>query len=119
MPNNWLETTYAKNIELNAIKLKLSLQRTLSMDLPPRKKSNSSTPPTPKRLRPSIRLDPVNPNDFLKYDFIYCCEQCSHFSPTTEKCTLGYPQEPHRRETNLKTYHLNGKMAFCRFLEID
>lgn len=83
----------------------------------PRKKLGP--PPTPKRLRPSIRLDVVHPSDFLKYDFTYSCEQCTHFSQVTESCTLGYSSTPHRQETNLKSYELNGKMAFCRFLEID
>jgi len=76
-------------------------------------------PPTPKRLRPSIRLDVVNPSDFLKYDFTYSCEQCTHFCSSSEKCTIGYAVLPHRKEANLKSYYLNGKMAFCRFLEID
>lgn len=76
-------------------------------------------PPTPKRLRQSIRLDTVNPTDYLKYDFTFACEQCSHFDLSMERCTLGYNNLNHRREQNLKTYELNGKMAFCRFLEID
>lgn len=76
-------------------------------------------PPTPKRLRQSIRLDAVNPSDFLKYDFTFACEQCTHFDSNTETCTLGYNNSNHRLEQNLHTYNLNGKMAFCRFLEID
>lgn len=76
-------------------------------------------PPTPKRLRQSIRLDTVNPGDFMKYDFTFCCEQCTHFDASNERCTLGYNNQNHRREHNLRTYNLNGKMAFCRFLEID
>lgn len=81
--------------------------------------TQQKTPPTPKRLRQSIRLDTVNPSDFLTYEFTFSCEQCSHFDSTQERCTLGYNNLNHRKETNLKTYHLNGKMAFCRFLEID
>ena len=76
-------------------------------------------PPTPKRIRQSIRLDTVNPSDFLKYDFTFACEQFTHFDPSKDVCTLGYNTSNHRREQNLKTYNLNGKMAFCRFLEID
>lgn len=75
--------------------------------------------PTPKRLRNSIRLDPVNPQDFFKYDFRFSCEDCTHFCPEPVTCTLGYNPEPHRKDTQLKSYELNGKMALCRFLEID
>lgn len=91
-----------------------------------KKKSNSSQkndysppPPTPKRIRSSIKLDVVNPRDFLKYDFTYSCEQCTHFDQANIKCTLGYNHNHHLKENNLNTYYLNGKMAFCRFLEID
>jgi hypothetical protein len=71
-----------------------------------------------KRLRRSIKLDTVNPRDFQKISLIYACEQCCHYSHSTNICTMGYiPQ--HRMETQLKLYNLTGKMAFCRFLEID
>ena len=76
-------------------------------------------PPTPKRIRQSIKLDVVNPSDFMNYNFIFACEQCSHFDLSSETCSLGYNYQNHQREQNLKTYNLNGKMAFCRFLEID
>lgn len=67
------------------------------------------------------------PIDFLKYDFTFACEQCSHFAPNNDPqkesggglCTIGYSTEPHRREANLKSYELSGRMAFCRFLEVD
>lgn len=90
---------------------------------PKRLKSQPSSytppPPTPKRIRPSIKLDVVNPGDFLKYEFTFACEQCTHFDHHKSKCTLGYNHQHHLKESNLNTYYLNGKMAFCRFLEID
>lgn len=76
-------------------------------------------PPTPKRIKASIKLDVVNPSDFLKYDFTFACEQCTHFDSAEIRCSLGYNLKHHLKEANLKTYNLNGKMAFCRFLEID
>lgn len=76
-------------------------------------------PPTPKRIRPSIRFDTINPSDFLKYDFTHSCEQCSHLDRNTGVCTLGYFNMVHREESNLKAYNFMGKMALCRFLEID
>ncbi len=66
-----------------------------------------------------IFLDVVNPTDFLNLNIIYCCEQCSHFDPESERCTIGYNAANHRREQNLKNFESSGRMAFCRMLEID
>lgn len=69
--------------------------------------------------RRSMILDAVHPRDFRELNFIYCCEQCTHYAPDTNKCTMGFNPERHRREVQLKTYELTGKMAFCRMQEID
>ncbi len=74
---------------------------------------------TPKRIRTSIRLDAVHPTDYLKYDFRFSCEDCTHFNRTEETCTLGYESKWHRKDYQKSTFELNGKMALCRFLEID
>ena len=74
---------------------------------------------TPKKIRRSIKLDRVDPVDFLKYNLTYCCEQCSHYSPSQKNCTLGYVANNHLKEEQLKKYNIHGHMAFCRFLEID
>jgi|GEM_PF-712944 len=73
--------------------------------------------PTPKRLRTSIRFDTINPSDYLKYDFRMACEDCSHFDG--EACSLGYASKWHRRDFQIKSYELSGKIALCRFMEID
>lgn len=72
-----------------------------------------------KRLRKSIKLDRVSPSDFQKLNFAYACEHCSHYSPESESCTLGYPARLHRQEVQLRRYHRHSHMAHCRFLEID
>lgn len=69
--------------------------------------------------RQSIYLDPIHPQDFRTKNPIFCCEQCSHFDPQNERCTIGYNANNHRRETQLKIYEISGRMAFCRTLEID
>ena len=71
-----------------------------------------------RRPRKSIKLDAVNPGDFRRYDLIFACEQCSHFAPVAGSCTIGYRAQ-HRRDDQLALYERTGKMAFCRFLEID
>jgi hypothetical protein len=74
---------------------------------------------TPKKIRQSIKLDTVNPSDYLAYNLTHSCEFCSHWNPDNGLCTLGYKNDVHRLEANLRCYELSGKMAFCRFLEID
>jgi hypothetical protein len=73
----------------------------------------------PKRIHPSIKKDGVNPSDFLKYDFRSACEDCSHFDSLKILCTLGYNTAPHLKTQQLHDYETSGKIAQCRFLEID
>ncbi len=71
-----------------------------------------------KRPRKSIFLDRIHPQDFSKFNFMFCCEQCSHFDAPKAICTMGYRAQ-HQRADQLRKYSLTGKMAFCRFMEID
>lgn len=73
----------------------------------------------PKRIHPSIKKDGMNPTDFLKYDFRFACEECSHFDSALEYCTLGYNSAPHRKAEQTREYLATGRMAQCRFHEID
>ena len=70
----------------------------------------------PKR---SLILDAVDPRDYRELTIIHACEQCSHFAPAQRACTLGFPAENHVAERQRYTYELYGKIAFCRFTEID
>ncbi|MFN7905769.1 MAG: hypothetical protein ACK5P5_11360 [Pseudobdellovibrionaceae bacterium] len=79
----------------------------------------STSKKTPKRVTQSIKKDVVNPSDYLKYQMLSACEDCSHFDEATEKCTLGSWTVPHRRAQQMKDYELSGKIAFCRLIEID
>lgn len=74
---------------------------------------------TPKPLRVGIKRDPIHPADFLKYTHPTSCEDCTHFAATTSYCTLGYQSKWHRRDFQNHEYAVTGKMALCRFLEID
>ncbi len=75
-----------------------------------------STKPPPRR---SLILDPIHPRDYRELTVIHYCEQCSHFAPGTKLCTIGYEAHKHMKEVQDKTYELTGKVAFCRFCEID
>ncbi|HND84240.1 MAG TPA: hypothetical protein PLU50_00465 [Pseudobdellovibrionaceae bacterium] len=72
-----------------------------------------------KRINPTIKHDGVNPSDYLKYDLRSSCEECSHFDSIKIQCTFGYVVEPHLKINQQKSYTLSGKIAFCRFHEID
>lgn len=74
---------------------------------------------TPKRLNKSIKTDAIHPADYLRFDFRFACEDCSHFNFETEECTIGYQPAPHRKAEQTRCYELSGKMALCRFLELD
>lgn len=78
----------------------------------------SRTSPHPPARR-SLILDPIHPKDYQELTIIHCCEQCSHFAPADRSCTLGYVAENHWAETQKHNYELYGKVAFCRFSEID
>ena len=73
--------------------------------------------PTP--VRRSLILDRVNPSDYNHLTIIHACEQCSHFAREDRSCTLGYNAANHVAERQRYTYELMGKVAFCRFEEID
>jgi hypothetical protein len=74
---------------------------------------------TPKRIGSSIKKDAIHPKDFNSFILPFACEDCSHFKGSTESCTLGLTSEPHLRRNQIHSYELSGKMALCRFQEID
>lgn len=80
---------------------------------------HQKTPPTPKKLRTSIKHDAIHPGDYNKYSMPIACEDCTHFNRENPGCTLGYESKHHRRERQKSDYELTGKVALCRFLEID
>jgi|GEM_PF-861035 len=85
-------------------------------------KQNKSMPGprfTPKRIRRSIKMDRIHPADFNSFQFVYHCEQCSHFSASLDQCSIGYNSELHKKNRQLESYYLHGHMALCRFQEID
>ena len=72
-----------------------------------------------KRRRGEVIRDRVKASDFNSLDIIYCCEKCTYFESSVSKCNLGMKVAPHLKESQMKSYRMGGKFAFCRFLEID
>ena len=74
---------------------------------------------TPKRLQPSIKKDGIRPDLYRRLTLPWACDDCSHFDSENEQCTLGYNSRHHRRSQQEHDYLLSGKMALCRFQEVD
>lgn len=74
---------------------------------------------TPKRLTPTMKKEVIQARDYLHYTLPFSCDECSHFKADNETCTLGLPTEHHLKRNQEKSYFLSGKMALCRFQEID
>lgn len=89
----------------------------LKLDNPKPKKM--PTPKTAKRIGVSIKKEKINPGDYLKYDHRLSCEDCTYFKPEPQTCSLGFQTENHKKSTQTKDYELSGRVAICRFLEID
>ncbi len=88
------------------------LPKDFGPEVDPRQKRRS------RRPRRSIFLDRIHPQDFQKMNFMFACEQCSHFDGVQIICTMGYRPQ-HRLADQIKKYELTGKMPLCRFMEID
>ncbi len=76
-------------------------------------------PKTPKRIGSTIKKEAIRASDFLRYELPFACEDCSHFCHSDESCTFGLQTEHHLKRNQLASYHLSGKIALCRFQEID
>ncbi len=70
-------------------------------------------------IRRTLILDPIHPKDYRTLTIIHCCEQCSHFAPESKSCTIGYDTHNHLAARQKETYEGLGRVAFCRFCEID
>jgi len=76
-------------------------------------------PKRERKIRPSIKREKVAAFDYQHYNHRFSCDDCSHFDSSAEKCTLGYPTQPHRKAQQTHEYLMSGTMAFCRSHEID
>ncbi|MCS6837426.1 MAG: hypothetical protein NZ480_01145 [Bdellovibrionaceae bacterium] len=74
---------------------------------------------TTKPLKNSIKRDGLHPKFYNSMKHALSCEDCSHFAPSSGICTIGYVNHWHRKKFQEHEYHLTGKMALCRFIEID
>ncbi len=82
-------------------------------------KAQNEQKATPKRPRPVIRHDFLNPRDYLKYNLPWACEDCSHYNFEKDYCSFGYNVKWHKKAYQEHSYELGGRMALCRFQEID
>jgi len=74
---------------------------------------------TPRPLKPSIRRDGIPAWAYLKIHQTIACEDCSHFKHSDSSCTLGNMTSYHLAEFQKAEFERTGKVALCRFMEID
>ena len=72
-----------------------------------------------QRSKRSVIKDKIDPREFQNLNLIFCCEQCSHFDGPNEFCTIGYDASKHLKRVQMHDYYLSGRMAQCRFGEVD
>jgi hypothetical protein len=101
-----------KNKPTNQRSLTAAEQRRLSTG------TSDAQPYLPKPQRRAIKLDRISPADLRIMNPQFFCDDCSHYSPSQNRCTMGYRAQ-HTRAEQMALYNLTGKMALCRFLEID
>lgn len=70
-------------------------------------------------IKRSLILDPIHPRDWQSLTIIYACEQCSHYDEIRRSCTIGYDASKHQKAVQDELFQRTGKVAFCRFSEID
>ena len=44
------------------------------------------------------RVDDRLVEEARRLQFRFACEDCAHFAPASEECSLGYPASPRRKE---------------------
>ena len=78
-----------------------------------------------KRPRKSVKEDTVHPSDYMKYVLPpggpiggFFCDVCSHYERGKQFCTIGY-KPIHTVKEQSARYEIAGKIALCRFIEID
>lgn len=72
----------------------------------------------PKRHHKTIAVDSVLAGDLRIFAPRIFCDDCSHYSASETRCTIGYRAQ-HTRAEQMALYERTGKIAFCRAMEID
>ncbi|MCB0407423.1 MAG: hypothetical protein KDD34_04405 [Bdellovibrionales bacterium] len=81
--------------------------------MPPSKKSPIQS------SKKGVIFDRIDPRVYNNTKLMLYCEQCSHFDETHTFCTIGYDASKHTQAVTTHNYNLMGRIAVCRFMEID
>jgi len=71
---------------------------------------------TPEDLH---RLDAANRafvEECSRFRFHYRCDSCAHFAPSTQACSLGYPN--HYLVGKARAIEADGNLTFCKYFEL-
>jgi hypothetical protein len=84
--------------------------------------NNVNEPRNKKASRPpkaSIRRDGIPAWAYQSLRLTIACEDCTHFKRSDLSCTIGYLTSHHLKAFQEVEYNRTGKVALCRFMEID
>jgi len=60
------------------------------------------------------RIDSILVEQVRAYQLRYSCEDCCHFDEEAQDCSLGYPNQPHRRRELL----IAEEVVFCKEFDL-
>ena len=60
------------------------------------------------------RIDAQLVRQVVEYRLRYCCESCGHFDDIASSCSLGYPEQPHRR----RELAIDRELVFCKEFDL-
>lgn len=59
-------------------------------------------------------IDPRLIEEAAEFRLRYTCEDCGHFESAVERCSLGYPERPHR----LVPLQVDQTLVFCKEFDL-
>jgi hypothetical protein len=74
---------------------------------------------TSRPPKPSIRRDGIPAWAYRSLNLTMACEDCTHFKQSDSSCTIGNLTSYHLKAFQEAEYLRTGKVALCRFMEID
>lgn len=60
-----------------------------------------------------VPIDALLRREATERQFVWSCERCAHFDDDAPRCTLGFPDEPHRDAA-----WNAAEIAFCKSFEL-
>jgi hypothetical protein len=65
-----------------------------------------------------LRLDARLREEAGRLQFRFACEDCAHFAPARDACSLGYRASPRRSELEARAETSVGSLELCKTFEL-